>query len=105
MPDNARPVLLGGDAWSAQRRAHSSSTVCGEVRFAAGLCSCRSRPLRHRGATDGSVTSLPLDPDLPELNCTDFDPDLADHISVVLAAPGELIFRELAEISPTRSAG
>src|ERR671911_1509368 len=46
---------------------------------------------------DGSVTSLPLDPDLPELNSTDFDPQLAAHISTVLAdEPVELVFRELA---------
>src|SRR4249919_1697734 len=46
---------------------------------------------------DGTVTSLPLDPDLPELNCTDFDQELADHITSVLADhPVELIFRELA---------
>ncbi|MEO6827610.1 MAG: universal stress protein [Microbacteriaceae bacterium] len=34
---------------------------------------------------DGSVTSLPFDPDLPELGEVEFDPGLADHIRQTLA--------------------
>ena len=46
---------------------------------------------------DGTITSLPLDPDLPELKETDFDPELAEHIRRVVADDSiELGFRELA---------
>lgn len=34
---------------------------------------------------DGSVTSLPFDPDLPELGDEEFDPELADQIGRALA--------------------
>ena len=44
---------------------------------------------------DGTVVSRPLDPDLPELSDTDFDPALAEHIRAV-AAPVAVSFRELA---------
>ncbi len=44
---------------------------------------------------DGTVVSRPLDPDLPELADTDFDPALADHIQTVVS-PLEVSFRELA---------
>ena len=44
---------------------------------------------------DGAVVSRPLDPDLPELSDSDFDPVLADHIRG-LVAPLEVTFRELA---------
>lgn len=33
---------------------------------------------------DGSVVSLPFDPDLPELDEQEFDPELARHIATVL---------------------
>ncbi len=39
-------------------------------------------------AADGSVHSLPFDPDLPELNDDVFDADLAAHIDAVLAPTG-----------------
>ncbi len=44
---------------------------------------------------DGTVVSRPLDPDLPELSDTDFDPALAEHIRGVVGAV-EVSFRELA---------
>lgn len=44
---------------------------------------------------DGVVVSRPLDPDLPELSDTDFDPALAEHIRE-LVGPTEVTFRELA---------
>lgn len=44
---------------------------------------------------DGTVVSRPLDPDLPELSDTDFDPELAEHIRAAVA-PVEVGFRELA---------
>lgn len=44
---------------------------------------------------DGTVVSRPLDPDLPELCETDFDPVLAEHIRIVVG-PLEVDFRELA---------
>ncbi|MFL6027901.1 MAG: universal stress protein [Friedmanniella sp.] len=44
---------------------------------------------------DGMVVSRPLDPDLPELTHTDFDPVLAERIRQ-LVDPLEVIFRELA---------
>lgn len=37
---------------------------------------------------DGSVHSLPVDPDLPELDDDEFDPALAKHIGTVLAGTG-----------------
>ncbi|WP_375425607.1 universal stress protein [uncultured Friedmanniella sp.] len=44
---------------------------------------------------DGTVVSRPLDPDLPELADTDFDPSLAEHIRS-LVGDTEVSFRELA---------
>ena len=44
---------------------------------------------------DGTVVSRPLDPDLPELADTDFDPALADHVRRVVH-PVQVSFRELA---------
>ena len=97
MPDQARPVLLGvtrGQPDVALKRAarvaakFGSQLVCAHVDL--GRYVVEELP-------DGTVTSLPLDPDLPELNCNDFDQELADHITKVLAdQPVELIFRELA---------
>ena len=44
---------------------------------------------------DGVVVSRPLDPDLPELSDTDFDPALAEHVrGLVGSVP--VTFRELA---------
>ncbi|HTF41222.1 MAG TPA: universal stress protein, partial [Propionibacteriaceae bacterium] len=46
---------------------------------------------------DGSVASLPLDPDLPELKDTDFDQGLVAQIRTAVADDSlELSFRELA---------
>jgi nucleotide-binding universal stress UspA family protein len=46
---------------------------------------------------DGSVASLPLDPDLPELKDTDFDQGLVAQIRAAVADESiELSFRELA---------
>jgi nucleotide-binding universal stress UspA family protein len=46
---------------------------------------------------DGSVASLPLDPDLPELKDTDFDQGLVAQIRAAVADDSlELSFRELA---------
>lgn len=46
---------------------------------------------------DGSVASLPLDPDLPELKDTDFDQGLVAQVRAAIADDSiELSFRELA---------
>jgi nucleotide-binding universal stress UspA family protein len=46
---------------------------------------------------DGSVASLPLDPDLPELKDTDFDQGLVAQVRAAVAdASIDLSFRELA---------
>jgi nucleotide-binding universal stress UspA family protein len=45
--------------------------------------------------SDGAVVSRPLDPDLPELSDTDFDPVLAERIRD-LVQPLDVTFRELA---------
>ena len=46
---------------------------------------------------DGSVASLPLDPDLPELKDTDFDHGLVAQVRAAVADESvELSFRELA---------
>ena len=46
---------------------------------------------------DGSVASLPLDPDLPELKDTDFDQGLIAQVRAAVADDSiELSFRELA---------
>ncbi len=46
---------------------------------------------------DGSVASLPLDPDLPELKDTDFDQGLVAQVRAAVADESiELSFRELA---------
>ncbi|MGO4692284.1 universal stress protein [Glaciibacter sp. 2TAF33] len=37
---------------------------------------------------DGMVSSLPFDPDLPELDDPGFDPDLSDHLGHLLDATG-----------------
>jgi nucleotide-binding universal stress UspA family protein len=44
---------------------------------------------------DGVVISRPLDPDLPELSDTDFDPALAEHVRELVGAV-PVTFRELA---------
>src|SRR4030095_8148876 len=46
---------------------------------------------------DGTVASLPLDPDLPELKDTDFDQGLVAQVRAAVADDSiELSFRELA---------
>ncbi|MGH3341237.1 MAG: universal stress protein, partial [Propionibacteriaceae bacterium] len=46
---------------------------------------------------DGTVASLPLDPDLPELKDTDFDQGLVAQVRAAVADESlELSFRELA---------
>jgi nucleotide-binding universal stress UspA family protein len=52
-------------------RAFSAELVCAHVDV--GRYVVEERP-------DGTVVSRPLDPDLPELSESDFDPALADHI-------------------------
>lgn len=67
-------------------RALSAELVCAHVDV--GRYVVEERP-------DGTVVSRPLDPDLPELADSDFDPALAEHVrSVVGALP--VTFRELA---------
>jgi nucleotide-binding universal stress UspA family protein len=44
---------------------------------------------------DGVVISRPLDPDLPELSETDFDPALAEHVQELVGSM-PVTFRELA---------
>src|SRR5687767_4620823 len=67
-------------------RALSAELVCAHVDV--GRYVVEERP-------DGTVVSRPLDPDLPELSDSDFDPALAEHVrSVVGDVP--VTFRELA---------
>jgi len=95
--DQARPVLLG------VTRGQPDVALIRAARFArkfgSELVCAHVDPGRYvvEELPDGTVTSLPLDPDLPELNYTDFDSALAAHITKVLAGePVELVFRELA---------
>jgi len=67
-------------------RAFDAELVCAHVDV--GRYVVEERP-------DGVVVSRPLDPDLPELAETDFDPVLAQHVTE-LAAPVPVTFRELA---------
>src|SRR3712207_268795 len=67
-------------------RAFGAELVCAHVDV--GRYVVEERP-------DGGVVSRPLDPDLPELSDTDFDPALAEHIRGVVA-PLDVTFRELA---------
>lgn len=67
-------------------RAFDATLVCAHVDV--GRYVVEERP-------DGTVVSRPLDPDLPELSETDFDPALAEHVREVVA-PLEVTFRELA---------
>ena len=97
MADQARPVLLG------VTRVQPDVALIRAARFAqkfgSQLVCAHVDPGRYvvEELPDGTVTSLPLDPDLPELNYTDFDSALAAHITKVLAdEPVELVFRELA---------
>lgn len=67
-------------------RALSAELVCAHVDVGRYVVEERA---------DGTVVSRPLDPDLPELADSDFDPALAAHVrSVVGALP--VTFRELA---------
>src|SRR3712207_220524 len=67
-------------------RAFGAELVCAHVDV--GRYVVEERP-------DGAVISRPLDPDLPELTDSDFDPALAEHIRA-LVAPLDVTFRELA---------
>jgi nucleotide-binding universal stress UspA family protein len=67
-------------------RALDAALVCAHVDV--GRYVVEERP-------DGTVVSRPLDPELPELADSDFDPALAEHIRSVVG-PLEVSFRELA---------
>ena len=67
-------------------RALGAELVCAHVDV--GRYVIEERP-------DGVVVSRPLDPDLPELSDSDFDPALAEHIRD-LVDPVPVTFRELA---------
>ena len=67
-------------------RALSAELVCAHVDV--GRYVVEERP-------DGTVVSRPLDPDLPELSDTDFDPALAEHVRSVVGDVA-VTFRELA---------
>lgn len=67
-------------------RAFDAALVCAHVDVGRYVVEERS---------DGTVVSRPLDPDLPELADTDFDPVLAEQIRSQVA-PLEVSFRELA---------
>jgi nucleotide-binding universal stress UspA family protein len=67
--------------------------------FGAGLVCAHVDPGRYviEELPDGSVASLPLDPDLPELKDTDFDQALVAQVRAAVADDSiELSFRELA---------
>ncbi len=67
-------------------RALSAELVCAHVDV--GRYVVEERP-------DGTVVSRPLDPDLPELSDSDFDPALAEHVRSVVGDVA-VTFRELA---------
>ncbi|CAA9295263.1 MAG: hypothetical protein AVDCRST_MAG61-650 [uncultured Friedmanniella sp.] len=67
-------------------RALSAELICAHVDV--GRYVVEERP-------DGTVVSRPLDPDLPELSDSDFDPALAEHVRSVVGDVG-VTFRELA---------
>lgn len=67
-------------------RALGAELVCAHVDV--GRYVVEERP-------DGMVVSRPLDPDMPELTETDFDPALAEHLGR-LVDPLPVTFRELA---------
>ena len=67
-------------------RALSAELICAHVDV--GRYVVEERP-------DGTVVSRPLDPDLPELSDSDFDPALAEHIRSVVGDVA-VTFRELA---------
>jgi nucleotide-binding universal stress UspA family protein len=67
--------------------------------FSAALVCAHVDPGRYvvEELPDGSVASLPLDPDLPELKDTDFDQGLVAQVRAAVADESiELSFRELA---------
>jgi nucleotide-binding universal stress UspA family protein len=67
--------------------------------FDAGLVCAHVDPGRYvvEELPDGSVASLPLDPDLPELKDTDFDQGLIAQVRAAVADDSiDLSFRELA---------
>ena len=69
-------------------KAYQASLICAHVD--PGRYVVDQRP-------DGTITSLPLDPDLPELRESDFDPELAAHVREVVGDDSvQLSFRELA---------
>ena len=99
MADNqaARRILVGvtyGQPDVVLRRAaHFART------FDAALVCAHVDPGRYvvEELPDGSVASLPLDPDLPELKDTDFDQGLIAQVRAAVADDSiELSFRELA---------
>lgn len=94
-PSSQRRILVGVNHGQAEivlqqaahfARALDAALVCAHVDV--GRYVVEERP-------DGTVVSRPLDPDLPELSESDFDPVLADQISA-LVSPLEVSFRELA---------
>lgn len=56
-------------------------------------------------STDGTVTSLPFDPDLPNLRDEEFDPDLRDHLAKVLDASGVTWSTRALAGDPARALG
>ena len=57
------------------------------------------------GQADGSVTSLPFDPDLPDLREEDFDADLRDHLGTILDARGVTWSTRALAGDPARALG
>ena len=99
MADNqgARRILVGvtyGQPDVVLRRAARFART-----FDAALVCAHVDPGRYvvEELPDGSVASLPLDPDLPELKETDFDQGLIAQVRAAVADESiELSFRELA---------
>jgi nucleotide-binding universal stress UspA family protein len=99
MADNqgARRILVGvtyGQPDVVLRRAARFART-----FDAALVCAHVDPGRYvvEELPDGSVASLPLDPDLPELKETDFDQGLVAQVRAAVADESiELSFRELA---------
>ena len=94
-PERTRRVLVGVrsdqprvvlDEAVRFARAPGPELVCAHVDV--GRCVVDERP-------DGTVVSRPLDPDLPELLDSDFDPVLAAHVREV-GGPAAVSSRELA---------
>ena len=98
-----RRIRKHAGSWSGLPTASADVVLRHAARFArtfdAALICAHVDPGRYvvEELPDGSVASLPLDPDLPELKDSDFDQGLVAQVRAAVADDSiELSFRELA---------